>query len=304
MSKQIRANCKKVLLSLIVGAGTIGAMTPVTYLNAATAAQAATTGQQSVKIKDTTVTINSIVDDAEYNMAVANITLDRANGIAKGANLVAIKGKGTVKIDGKDYNINLDSMENLVRVSDKQVQVKVPLTVTTGTKDSEKYVRDFKASQLKGKAITFTIDSVEYRQEKTTMSDQLKKFLTNVPKVQGVTAKEAGAPSFVKSKVLPNKGLNIPLAQGDQSITVDNMGFVDGKLQVIFARTEGAIGRIDIIDSKGNNVIGSSFDIGKNDIEVYDSIKDAAALKKCKVEVVVYAPVANDKETQTFTYTC
>ena len=285
MSKQIRANCKKVLLSLIVGAGTIGAMTPVTYLNAATAAQAATTGQQSVKIKDITVTINSIVDDAEYN-------------------LVAIKGKGTVKIDGKDYNINLDSMENLVRVSDKQVQVKVPLTVTTGTKDSEKYVRDFKASQLKGKAITFTIDSVEYRQEKTTMSDQLKKFLTNVPKVQGVTAKEAGAPSFVKSKVLPNKGLNIPLAQGDKSITVDNMGFVDGKLQVIFARTEGAIGRIDIIDSKGNNVIGSSFDIGKNDIEVYDSIKDAAALKKCKVEVVVYAPVANDKETQTFTYTC
>lgn len=300
----VKTSSKKALFGLMAATyllGGVGAITP-SYLNAATINQQAMTGK-SVKIKDTVLTFGEIKQDAKG--LYAEITLDRVSGIPQDIKQISILNEqGKVQLNGKNYGVYISVRDNtLKRVSDTQLQGKVNLIMRS---DQEKNIKTITPQMLKGKTISISINEILYYANAASTGVEFEKLLKSVPKVQGVSLKATGF-EFLQGEadcklknVLPAKGLNVPICDGSQS-TIDNIGFVDGALQIRMKDPANEFIELHAVDQAGKKIKEIAAGEDSNFIYQYQ-IKDAATLVKCKFTVSGNKLVASDKEQKAFQY--
>lgn len=304
MSTHLKKNYKKAIFSLLVAGCSVGAITPLSYLNAATVNDTVTADKASIQVNDTTITFNGMKDikNGKNTSLAFDVTIDKTSGIPEKATQIDLEGKGTVTVNNKRYQLNF-SNANLNKISNTQATA----TITTWVIPAEDNLQSsvsLNAAQVKGKSIEFQIEGVQYLNKITTLSEEFKAQLKNVSKVEGVSPKEAGV-GYMKGtgKFIPAKGLNIPILEGDNSILLDNIGFVNGKLALRTKRENGSSYILEFSNSKGKHLVetGYSTDTKNVTIDTWDAIKDMATLRTCTLKIDADVVVATDTEAKTIT---
>ena len=282
MSKSLKVNCKKVLFSVLAATLSFGSITPANNIKA----EAISTTTKSVKVKDTTLTVNAIKVDPATQKIVADVTFERQGGIPEDVQWISVEANATIKIDGKDYTLGFGGTDKLIRTSDTTVNGMVSIMPTIGQGKNTQVAKGLTGKKLSGKNIHLKVSRITYYKMFSDTTNEFKALINNVQSVKGVSVEKGGF-SFlkgtVKSNILPEKGLNIPILENDSDHeTVDNIGFVDGKLQI---RINGYLCNIDFVDAAGKKAetAGGGTD-GKKYLQIYD-IKDKKALSKYTVKV-------------------
>lgn len=305
MSKGLKANYKKAVVSLLIAIFSLNGIAPINPLRAETISNLPVSNEAgSVKIKDTTLTFNGFADAPKGSIGfIANITLERESGIPANTNSIFLGGGGTVTINNVPYEITFGGSHKFDKVSNTKAEMQVSVTATAGQGNKKQLAKNITPEILKGKSMSLKMSGISYYSKNTTVSEQLKEQLKKVSMVQGTSLDKAGLAMLkgsIKEKlVLPAKGLNIPIAEGSQSV-VDNIGFVNGKLQIRTKDMNEEISEVHLIDSNGKAV--SDKGGGVNDIFNYIfDIKDTAALEKYTVKVTIDKEIASDRESKMIT---
>lgn len=304
MSKKLKANCKRILFTALVATFSLGAVAPIN-LKAEAISTNASAGMGSVKIKDTTITFNSVTEAAKGSIGfVINATLEKESGIPEEANSIYVIGKGKVTINGKQYEMQISGPGKFTKTSNTTAQIRLSAVPTSGKQPNVQVAKNVTPDVIKGNQVEITIKQVAYKKNIDAISEEFKELLKNVPVVKGVSIEQAGfgeCKRWLKVKnTLPEKGLNIPIADGIGSV-VDNIGFTDGKLQIRTKEKAGDLISLDYRDSNGKLQIDNDKEhVGENYIHVFN-IKDAAALSKITLEICMMKGIACDQETQTVT---
>lgn len=232
MSKRLMMNCKKVALYLLVGAGSLGVITPITSpLHAAVVSEKTATNEK-VTIGDTTITFGKLKNMQDMGEVAVEIVVERKGGFPKNSEVVYPQGKGSVTIDGKLFKFSLTGSE-MEKVSDTKAKGRFILLLDDWERGVEK---TFNYNKLKGKKIDIEINDIVYEGAVTPISEKFVELLKDVPVVTDVI-KPKYNPEI--EGFLPVKDLNVPIVDIENRSLVDNIGFVNGTLQVTMKREEG-----------------------------------------------------------------
>lgn len=307
MSKHLKENYKKLVYSVLAAACVGGTVLSVNHLSATTVSHNTTSvmneARNSIKVKDTVITFEGFTNTPDQFLEL-NVKINRASGIPEKATQVSLDAEAIVTINGKQYDLTIGSGD-LSKISNTEAKARLSVMVSTGKGDSWGTIDNFSATQLKDKTIDLKIKEVKYETVIKEVSEEFKEQLKKVSAVNGVDPAEAGV-SFMKGagKMIASKGLNIPVLKGDSTITLDNIGFLNNKLQLRINEPNGSFCFLIITDSVGNYKVGSSYslDESKGSIIIYDQITSQAILDNCKVKVEAAVAVASDQETKSMTY--
>ena len=310
MSKIISRKVKRMMVTLLVATSAVGTISPMNQLYAATDSISINQGENSVKVKDTTLTFNGF-KQGEHGVINTEVVLERASGIPENVNEIWIVGEGIVTINGTKYSLDLSFSKKVERISDTRLKADIKTRVSKKEGKTIKQVTEATAEKLKGQKIEFTIEEVGYYVEKSTIDPQFLEALKNVTNVQGVEPKNAGFAElegdpnhksiFDGMKVLPPKGLNIPIIQGENNV-IDNIGFVNGQLQLRTVE-KGECCNIQFIDSKGQKVpLSACGGVGDTGCSIFD-IKDAETLQTLTPKVSMQKRIITDEETKKAIFT-
>ena len=287
MSKNLKTNYKKILFSLLAAACSMNVVIP-NYLNATTINT--TAGASNVlKMGSSTITFGQIAKDQSGFYVTA--TLDRQAGIPDNITSISLNVSGKnapIEINGKNYSVCFSAMFSPIKkVSNTQAQIKLHCSFA-GTNGLP--TKSITPEMLKGKQVSLPLGELIYYNQATTISKDFSTLLSKVSNVQGISLKQAGF-SFLSGEssfkalplVLPSKNLNIPICDGSHS-TIDNIGFVNGKLQIRTKVQMDEFLELKLLDSNGKNLGISSGGVDGEMIFIYN-IKDLAALAKCTPKV-------------------
>lgn len=316
MSKNIRNQATKLAVlfatSIALSSGVMG---PLTYLKATTVNAATSVNNAPVTIGETTLTFNGIKlgesDDFGTTLLI-DATFERAKGIPAETTDMWMHGKGKVTINSKQYNLDLSSVKNIERISDTKVKAQIAAVPSYGNGADSKLTKDITPEVLKGQKIDFTIDYIDFSTTYNKMTKELSDLLKNIQVVQGVAPNEGNVSSLGNMteaerkadkvpdirRVLPKKGLGVQLVEGSNE-TIDNIGFVDGRLQI---RTNGR-GYVSFKDANGKPIQYVGFGLDTNgSLDIYE-IKDLAALSKCSIQASVTKHLVTEDEEKSFSVT-
>lgn len=229
MSKRLMMNCKKIALYLLVGAGALGTITPITSpLHAAVVSEKAAINEK-VTIGDTTITFGKLKNMQDTREIAIEVVVERKGGFPKNAEVVYPQGKGTVTIDGKLFKFSLTGSE-MEKLSDTKAKGRFILLLDNWKQGVEK---TFNYNKLKGKKIDIEINDIVYKGAVAQISEEFVELLKNVPVVTDVIKSERNKEI---EGFLPVKDLNVPIVDIENKSLVDNIGFVNGTLQVTMKR--------------------------------------------------------------------
>lgn len=225
MSKRLMMNCKKVALYLLVGAGSLGGITPITSpLHAAVVSEKAAANEK-VTIGDTTITFGKLKNMQDMGEVAIEVVVERKGGFPKNAEVIYPQGKGSVTIDGKLFKFSLTGSE-MEKLSDTKAKGRFILLLEDWEQGVEK---TFNYNKLKGKKIDIEINDIDYEGAVTPISEEFVELLKDVPVVTDVIKPKYNTEI---GGFLPVKNLNVPIVDIDNISLVDNIGFVNGMLQV------------------------------------------------------------------------
>lgn len=235
MNKRLMKNLKKVMLGIVIGASSLTTIIPGGYVFAATT-NIMEQKAASVKIKDVTLTAKDIVPGEYDGSFIINMDMEKASGFPAQMKDMLTTGKANVEIGGKKIELMLAHTTVTKKISNTQAEVAV---YVFAMKPKGGICEDIKLDQLKGKEINFNIESITYFTEYTTLTPEFLEQFKKVSEVKGVTVAKADIgvdqedlPYIDENlKVLPHGGLAIPAIEGT-TVVLDNIGFVDGKLNV------------------------------------------------------------------------
>ena len=230
MSKRLMMNCKKVALYLLLGAGSLGVITPITSpLHAAVVSEKAATNEK-VTIGDTTITFGKLKNMQDMGEVAIEIVVERKGGFPNNYEVIYPQGKGSVTIDGKPFKFSLTGSE-MEKVSDTKAKGRFILLLDDWERGVEK---TFNYNKLKGKKIDIEINDIAYEGAVTPISEKFVELLKDVPVVTDVIKSQRNP----EAAFLPVKDLNVPIVDIENRILVDNIGFVNGMLQVTMKEEE------------------------------------------------------------------
>ena len=302
MNHHLNLNYKKVIFSLLAATCSLSIVAP-TYLNATTINATTNANASSIKIKDTTLTFNSASAAPKGHIGfIINATLQRDSGIPATADAIFVHGEGKVTIDGKQYTIGISGPGKFQRISDTTAQVQLSAVPTIGKQPNTQIAKNVTPELIKGKNITITMTRVTYEKQNSTLTTQFMDQFKKAANVQGVSFEQAGLGELkghlggVK-KTLPAGGLNIPIVEGGQSV-LDNIGFVDGKLQIRVKESTNHSTFFALYNAAKKYMVDNGDHVDNIYVHIYD-IKDAATLAKCSIEADSSCTLATDTESKT-----
>ena len=231
MSKRLMMSCKKVALYLLVGTGSLGMVTSVTSPLHAAVVSEKIAANEKVTIGDTTITFGNLKKLADIGEVAVEIVVERKGGFPKNAEVVYPQGKGSVTIDGKLFKFSLSGSE-MEKVSETKAKGRFVLLLEDWEQGVEK---TFNYNKLKGKKIDIEINDIVYEGAVTPISKEFVELLKNVPVVTDVIKPKRNKEI---EGFLPVKDLNVPIVDIENRALVDNIGFVNGRLQVTMKREE------------------------------------------------------------------
>ena len=298
MSQSFKTKYGKVMFSLLVAGISMQAVMPIRLLATTLNLESNLGVEQSVKVNDTHIRFEGIESTAQGEF-VLNATLERSNGIPKETSRIDVDCMvQDIEINGKKYMIYIGFVDKYSKLSDTQVKLQMPIYIYG--EDGGK-IKNISLEQLNAAHLKLSVSAVKYYGEANEISQAFKEQLKKVTPVKGVSLKEGGFALLKGEKgfegnILPEKGLNIPIVEGSSS-TIDNMGFINGKLQIRTKWKDGETFEISAINSN-EKAIGRCGG-GDSDayIRIYD-LKDAAALAQCTFKVEGDKLLVSDKETQ------
>lgn len=232
MSKRLMMSCKKVALYLLVGTGSLGMVTSVTSPLHAAVVSEKVAANEKITIGDTTVTFGKLKNLADIGEVAVEVVVERKGGFPKNAEVVYPQGKGAVTIDGKQFKFSLGGSE-MEKVSDTKAKGRFVLFLEDWEQGIEK---TFNYTKLKGKKIDIEINDIVYEGAVTPISEKFVELLKDVPVVTDVIKSERNKKVMT---FLPVKDLNVPIVDIENRLLVDNIGFVNGMLQVTMKEEEG-----------------------------------------------------------------
>ena len=296
MSQSFKTKYGKVMFSILVAGISMQVVMP-NHLFAATLNLESNVGvERSVKINDTNVRFDKIESTAKGEL-ILNATLERSNGIPEGTSRIDVDCEvQDIEINGKKYMIHIGLAHKYNKLSDTQVKLQMPIYIYS---EAGGRAKNISLEQLNAAHLKLSISEVKYYSKVNEISQSFKEQLKSVPQVKGVSLKEGGFALFKGEKgfegnILPEKGLNIPIAEGSSS-TIDNIGFINGKLQIRRKDKDIEAIEISIINSAGKTIGRCGGGDGDSFIWIYD-LKDAAALAQCTLKVKGSKLLVSDKE--------
>ena len=258
MNKKLVMHLKKVMFSIVMGTSVLGATIPSANLYAATTAATKTKQMGTVSIKDVTLTAHDITPAKNEGEFKISMTMEKTSGIPKNVAYMLINASTDLEIGGKKkVEFILDQAEITKKVSDTQVELSVYAFAMVRDKDNNILQQQITLDQLKGKTIDFKLDSITYYAEYTEPTPEFKEQFKKVSKLEGVTAAQTNIGLDQEdiqyiggAKLLPHGGLNIPAISGN-TVLLDNIGFVDGKLVVRIEHAKGEFFQFGLVDEAG-----------------------------------------------------
>lgn len=300
MNKQLRSKCKQVLFSVGVATLLLSQVNPPCYLYATTVNTNASSNINTVQVKDTKLTLQGFVEDPKAKVPVISAVLERASGFPAQATGIKIQCKGKVTLNNKSYEVWLYA-RNFKKISDTQANVQLEVDLIEEENGVTQRAKGITAASLKNIPIALTIEEIEYTRQLSTLSEQFKAQLKKVTAIEGVTGEQAGMGYMNKGGSFIGKaGMNIPVFEGCEDIVLDNIGFVKGRLMLRTKEKNDSFLNLKVQDAADRHMVGTGVGLSNDAgmIHIYDDIKDAAALNKCKVSAEGTAVVESDKETK------
>ena len=297
MSQSFKTKYGKVMFSLLVAGISMQAVMPNRLFAATLNVESNLGVEQSVKVNDTHIRFEGIESTAQGEF-VLNATLERSNGIPEGTSRISVYCKAEdIQINGKKYMIYI-FVDKYSKLSNTEVKLQMPIYIygEAGGK-----VKNISLEQLNEAHLKLSVSAVKYYGEANEISQAFKEQLKKVTPVKGVSLKEGGFALLKGEKgfegnILPEKGLNIPIVEGSSS-TIDNIGFINGKLQIRTKEKDSEAFEISVVNSNGKEIGRCGGGDDKAFIWIYD-LKDAAALTQCTFKVEGDKLLVSDKEAQ------
>lgn len=297
MSQNFKTKCGKLMLSLLVAGISMQAIMPTSLLATTLNVESNLGVKQSVKVNESNIKFEGIESTAQGEF-ILNATLERSSGIPKGTSRIDVNCEAQdIEIGGKKYMIYI-FVNKYNKLSDTEVKLQMPIYIYA---EAGGKVKNISLEQLNAAHLKLSVSAVRYYAKANEISQSFKEQLKKVTQVKGVSLKEGGFELLKGEKgfegnILPEKGLNIPIAEGSSS-TIDNIGFINGKLQIRTKEKDGEGFEISAVNSNGKSVGRCGGGDDKAFISIYD-LKDAAALAQCTFKVDGDKLLVSDKEAQ------
>lgn len=300
MSLLVKEKSRKLLFSIGVMALLINQRYQINNVYATTVTSNVNSNANTVQVKETKLTLQSISDDQKAKVPVINAVIDRASGFPAQATGVKIQCEGKVTLNNKSYEVHLSS-RSFKKVSNTQATVQLEVGLFEQKDGAYKKAKGITAASLKGIPMSISIEEIQYTKDLATLSEQFKAQLKKVTTIEGVTGEQAGMGYMNKGGSFIGKArLNIPVFEGCQDVVLDNIGFVKGRLMMRTEEKNNSFLILEVQDAAGKYIIGTGVGLSNDTgmIHIYDGIKDTATFNKCKISAKGTAILQSDKENK------
>lgn len=300
MSKQLKSRCKQVIFSVGAAVFLFNQAYGPSYLYAATVNANVSNTTNVVQIKDTTLTLKGMTDDPKTKTPVINAVVERASGLPDQAKNMKIDSEGKVTINGKSYDVRLYVIR-FEKLSNTQANIQIGINFMGKENGVYQPIKGITAASLKNVPMEMSIKEIQYSRDLDKLSEQFKAQLKKATTIEGVTGEQAGMGFMNKGGCfIGQAGMNIPVFEGNQDIILDNIGFVKGRLMLRTEEKNDSFLMLEMQNAAGQYItetgVGLSNKAGT--IHIYDAIKDATTLNKCKISAMGTVIIESDKETK------